>query len=713
MAIAPTAPRIARGDVSTTSLGHAMRVRCLVTCLTLALALAASQPHAAETAAALPPAPLPGEADPRIATDSASGPAHDDDNGILDMDLEQLAGTDVVVPSMDVEVTSVTKQESTVGRSPAAVFVITSEMIRRSGATSIPEALRMAPGLEVARIDSHTWAITCRGFNDRFANKLLVLVDGRSVYTPLFAGVYWDVQDLMLEDIERIEVVRGPGGTLWGANAVNGVINIITKSAEDTQGALLTAGGGTHDLSVNGVRYGGQVGKNLHWRVYGKHFERDEGYHPEGVYDDWRVGRGGFRMDWSPGSCDCDTVTVQGDYCGGQEGQFSNQLIGTPPFSVPLAQDESVSGANVLARWTHVCSEESDWSLQMYFDQTYRSQVAIDQLLNTFDLEFQHRFRLGSRHGVVWGIGHRQVHDELAGTGFPHTFIPDSRTTNRFAVFVQDEITLCPDRLFLTVGSKFSNNDFTGFEYQPSVRLLWTPDRKRSGWAAISRAVRTPSIIDYYDAFTIPPVVRLNANLTQIDYEDVIAYEIGYREQATERFAWDVALFYNVYEHLKVYDEGAWQAGYLNFTPTNDMRGETYGIELLGQWTMSDAWRLSASYSLLRVHLHAAPNSRAGSEADEGNSPHNQIRFQFQWDFAPCWELDTALRYVDSLDTLDVSRYVSMDVRLGWVPNDHFELSLVGQNLLDSHHREFSSQSYMMRSTEVERALFAKATWRY
>jgi iron complex outermembrane receptor protein len=667
----------------------------------------------------------PGNAAPADSLVAGSDLDLGEDQEILDLDIDQLARVDVFVPAMDIEVTSLSKQESTVGRSPAAIYVITSEMIRRSGATCIPDLLRMVPGLEVGRVEANSWAITSRGFNAYFGNKLLVLIDGRSVYNAEFSGVYWDVQDLLLEDIERIEVIRGPGGTLWGANAVNGVINVITKKAKDTQGALLSYGGGSEDLALGGIRYGGSNGRGLYWRIYGKHFERGPGFDRDAQpADDWRIGRGGFRLDWELDRCNCNALTVQGDYYGGVVGHNSIDPDPTSPFSRTTVEDGDVSGANVLARWTHVHNDQSDWTLQLYFDQYRRDRWMIFTRVNTIDADFQHRFPLGPHHRIIWGAGYRQVADELLGDGFALSYSPQKRTRDLYSGFVQDEITLVDDRLYLTLGSKFEHNDFTGFEYQPSARLLWSPDRRHSAWAAISRAVRTPARIDHDARYTLPhktdPFSFFPRLFGDADFrsEELVAYEIGYRAQVSSRFAWDLATFVNVYEDLESIQSGtAFAEGANMIVPMafgNGMRGQTYGVELAGQWTVSDAWELSASYSFLQLQLQVAAGCEAGPVAlYEGSSPHNQVRFQSSWDITRCWQFDLALRYVDNLPAVDVNSYITMDARLAWLPCDSFELSLVGQNLLDGHHLEFDPYWYSARPTEVQRAVLARATWRY
>ena len=652
-----------------------------------------------------------------------------DQSSILDMDIEQLAKVDVVIPSMDIEVTSVTKQESTVGRSPAAVFVITAEMISRSGSTSVPELLRMVPGLEVARINSSIWAITSRGFNGRFANKLLVMIDGRTVYSPLFSGVYWDMQDMLLEDIERIEVIRGPGGTLWGANAVNGVINIITKNAKDTQGALVTAGGGNQDRVIDGVRLGGSNGQGLYWRVYGKHFERAGEFNPDSAaHDAWRMGRGGFRVDFEPDPGRADTLTVLGNYYGGKEGQSGTVPMPVLPYSRHIIFDETVSGANVLTRWTHVIDDESDWQLQMYYDRTYRDYELFKQQINTMDIDFQHRFPLAEHHKIIWGLGHRMVRDYLPTDTFNIKFTPQQRTTNLFSGFVQDEITLVDDRLFLTVGSKFEHNDYTGFEYQPSARLLWTPDRRHSAWAAISRAVRTPSRAEDFVSNLGPifdpgvpfPIFYRLIGSRDIRSEDLLAYEVGYRAQTTERFAWDVAGFFNVYDNLVWTTMGTpfFENTYLVLPAvgSNNERGQSYGVELAGHWTPSDSWRVSASYTFLKINIDnppGPPNPVSYKAGVEGSSPRNQAQFHSFWDIGYDWEFGLALRYVDNLSYQAVPAYIDMNARLAWVPSENFELAIVGQNLLNTRHPAFNAEYYNTDRAEIKRSVFAKVTCRY
>ena len=461
---------------------------------------------------------------------AAKSRVHDPD-GILNLDIDQLAQTPVVVPSMDIPVTSVTKEASTVGRSAAAVFVITNEMIRRSGATCIPEALRMAPGVEVAQVSSNTWAVTIRGFNGAFANKLLVLIDGRSIYNPDFGGVYWNMQDVVLEDIERIEVIRGPGGTLWGANAVNGVINIITKTAKDTQGTYLTAGGGSQAKTMGTARYGGKIGDDCHYRVYAKYFDLGPGVDsiPPGVNDAWQQGRFGFRSDWELDRQ--NTMTIQGDHF---LGDTANGLVPTDP-----TVSEFQRGDNLLMRWHRICNDESDWTLQGYYDMFSHGSYLETETVKTFDVDFQYHWHWGERQNVTCGANFRNVESrEAGGDHFTTWYAYPNFTTNYTGQFIQDEIAIVDDLLTLTLGTKLEQNPYTGLEYQPTIRLLWAPDQKHSAWGAISRAVRTPARDEEQINLTLRPVFpdvypRIVGN-SGLMSEDMFAYELGYREQATK-----------------------------------------------------------------------------------------------------------------------------------------------------------------------------------
>ncbi|MEI8371489.1 MAG: TonB-dependent receptor [Planctomycetota bacterium] len=642
-------------------------------------------------------------------------------NDILSLDLEQLTRTPIVVPSMDIPVTSVTKAPSTVGHSAAAIFVITPEMIRRSGATCIPEALRMAPGLEVARIDQNKWAVSCRGFNSRYATNLLVLIDGRTVYTPVFSGVYWDTQDVVLEDVERIEVIRGPGGTLWGSNAVNGVINIITKKAKDTQGAYVMAGGGTQERLTDAARYGGRIGEDAYYRVYGKQFERGPGWVEGGAGpdDSWRQGRVGFRADWDVDRCSGDTLTVQGDCYAGESGvRDSLTTPWPPPFTQTIAGYDQVSGENLLARWRRTFDEESDWALQTYYDGYRRDGPLLLEEVKTLDLDFQYRFALTDRQKVVCGAGYRHIDDNILGYHpFTIYFDPQGQSRNLASGFLQDEIALVKDRLALTLGTKLEHNDYTGLEIQPSARLLWTPDNRHSTWAAISRAVRTPSRADESLVFNVAlspvaPVFLHGTGSTSFKSADMMAYEIGYREQTTDQFSWDVALFYDVYDNLSSLNFGAPSPPYVVIPATfaNENTAEAYGLELASTFKVTESWRLSGHYTYLHMQVH----SKGFGGTSGGNDPQNQVYLRSAWDIGPGLEFDLMTRYVDTLADLHVPSYITMDARLGWRPRKHWELAVVGQNLLQNHHLEFGNESSSrVQVTEVPRSVYGTLTWRY
>jgi iron complex outermembrane recepter protein len=629
---------------------------------------------------------------------------------------------------MKIEVKTSARKEQTISQTAAAITVITQEDIRRSGATTIAEALRMAPGVNVARIDANKWAVSARGFNDFFANKLLVLNDGRSVYTPLFSGVFWDVQDTALEDVDRIEVIRGPGAALWGANAVNGVINIITKSAKDTQGALISGGGGDQENGFGVIRYGGKINENAFYRVYAKYFNRDD--FPDSLgrdgADEWAVMRGGFRTDWelSPQN----TMTFQGDIYNGQVGQRLVLPTTARPPIVPFnplyylmeAQGLSdVSGGNLLGSWKHSFSDSADLNVQLYYDRTERRDQVHREIRDTYDLDGVQHFTWGDRQEFVAGVGYRYTEDHLsdgkAGTG-TIVFNPLSRGDQLFSTFIQDEITLIERRLRLTVGSKLEHNDYTGWEVQPSTRLLWTPNEKNSLWGAVSRAVRTPSRFEHDIRAHFSVIPTGPASVTYLDLlgnpsyhsERLIAYEIGYRVHPLEHASFDLALFYNDYDDLRTI-EGA--PGGL--VPLNNMRGETYGAEFSANFTITKDWKLSAGYTALKMQLHQnSPAAIPGSENAEGDSPQNQLHLRSFLDLPYHLQFDNMVYYVDKLANRGVPSYVRWDVRLGWRPTPNFELSLNVQNLLDDRHPEFGP-NYLVSPTEIERSIYAKATWRF
>jgi iron complex outermembrane receptor protein len=616
---------------------------------------------------------------------------------------------------MDIEVTSVSKKPEKATEASAAVFVITQEDIRRSGATHLPEVLRMVPGVEVARIDSNKWAVSIRGFNSLFARKLLVMIDGRSVYTGLFSGTFWDTQDTALEDVERIEVIRGPGATVWGVNAVNGVINIITKNAGNTQGGMISAGGGNVEQGFTTMRYGAKMGDNAHYRVYGKWFNRDSFEDPNGVdsNDDWAAVRGGFRMDWDVS--ENNAVTFQGDV---YDGESNGRRFGpvAPGVMAEILDEEDVNGGNFLARWTRKYSDQSEVKVQTYFTNERREGSLFSQDINIFDLDVQHRLPIGEAHDVVWGIDGRVMWDELEST-FLLSFNPEQDTNYFVNGFIQDQITLIPNRLKFTLGTKLGYNSFSGWEVQPSGRLLWTPNDKHTVWASASRAVRTPSRLEdsYTLRFLSVPFNTIQAvGNTELKAENLLAYEMGYRVKAAKNFFLDITTFFNVYNDLLTNEPVASPPFVTTTQASNLMKGESWGVEVASTWDVFDFWRVKAAFTWFELDLFLEPGSQSpNSTLSNGNSPQFQVNVRSYLDLPSGWELDTALNYVDELPDLRVEDYVRLDVRLGWHVSEQVELSVVGQNLLEPNHQEFNAFAGGINTALVPRSVYGKVTLRF
>src|SRR6184192_2500411 len=577
---------------------------------------------------------------------------------------------------LNLQVTSVSKRPERLSQTASAIQVITQQDIRRSGASSLAEALRLAANLQVAQIDSRQWAISARGFNGTAANKLLVLIDGRTVYTPLFSGVFWDVQEVPLQDIDRIEVISGPGATLWGANAVNGVINVITKDAKDTQGFLLAGGGGTEQHGFGTVRYGAALGSSVRARIYGRGFDRDATALPSGqdAADDWHVEQGGFRMDWEASSA--SRVTLQGDLYDGRIAQDSGG-------------DIAVSGGNVIAKWSHTLSERSSLAAHLYYDRTHRDIPGVfGEDLDTYDVDLQHSARLGARHAVVWGLGYRLINDRVVNSSSV-AFLPSHVARQWFTGFVQDEIALVPNRLQVALGTKIEHNDYTGFEIQPSGRLNWTLGPSATLWAAVSRAVRVPSRIDRELFVPAQPPYFL-AGGPDFHSEEELAYELGLRHQQGS-VALSVATFYSRYHGLRSLEQVNPPAP-VPLVIGNGQDGESYGTEVTAEYWLAHRWHVRAGYTELRVHVWPNPGSTDKSKgATESQAPDRQFQLQSWVDLPVHLGLAAWFRAIDDINNQLVPAYAELNVTLTWQPTSKLDLSLVGQNLLHDRHREFGA----------------------
>ncbi|MBU1053952.1 MAG: TonB-dependent receptor [Proteobacteria bacterium] len=633
---------------------------------------------------------------------------------------------------MEIEITTGSRKSQTIANTAAAAFVITQEDIRRSGVTSIAEALRMVPGLQVAKIDANKWAISSRGFNSRYSNKLLVLMDGRTLYSPLFSGVFWDIQDTLLEDIDRIEVIRGPGAALWGANAVNGVINIITKNTKDTTGSLISTGAGKEERGFINFRSGDTLGKNAHYRIFGKYSDRDESKFVSGhdAADDWDTCTLGFRTDWNPTAA--DSFMFEGNSYRVDAGQTITIESLTAPYSNTFNEVAKSDGVNFLSRWNRTLSNKSDIKLQIYYDRTRQQQPVLNITRDTYDLDFQHRFIPWEKHEIIWGLGYRIIDDDIESS-FMISVDPASRTDDLLSVFIQDNITIVQDYLRLTLGTKFEHNDYSGFEFQPNIRALWTPDKQNSIWASFSKAVRTPSRVEH-DSRTnlnvIPPGVFPNTSglpmivstFSNDDFksETLYAYEIGYRNQISETLSMDIAAFYNKYENLRSSDLD-YTSAYSEDSPLpphmvvpiilrNETQGHTYGIEASAEWKPLLWWKIKPAYSFLHMNLTESIGSST-VETLETSAPKHQFSFRSYMNLPMDLELDLWLRYVDDLRTFNIDSYCMIDARLGWKPTNNLELSIAGQNIFDSQHAEFKEDFMDFATTEVERTFYLKITW--
>jgi iron complex outermembrane recepter protein len=625
----------------------------------------------------------------------------------------------------NIEVTTQSKEPTQVWDIPAAIYVLTGDDIRRSGVTSIPDALRLIPGVNVARVNgSRNWAVGIRGFGDQFSRYVLVLIDGRSVYSPLYGGVWWNINNVMLEDIDRIEVIRGPGGTIWGADAVNGIINIITKQSQDTRGKLVSTGGGNVDQNTEDLRYGSVHG-GWTWRTDALGFVRSPEYHIDGQpnYDWSRDGQIGFRADRAFASGE---GTLQGDAYWGKFGDAQRLSTYQPPATFISYESTNVSGGNLRTRWRRRFHNQSDMYLQAFWSFDHRIGSNFGENRNTFDVDFLHRLGATPRQQFTWGLGIRISPGKVKQVVPTDTFVPLARTDRIYSAFLQEELRLVPDKLSLIIGSKLENNNYTGFEYQPSARLLFTPSQNFSVWASVSRAVRTPDRIDEdiqldVFAFAPPPVYgRLIGNRNLIS-ERLIAYEAGFRTLLRPRFYVSAAGFYNAYRNLIA------QSGF-TLAPTppppfpphtvlytlqymNGIHGVTDGADIAPDWQATSFWRIRSGLSYLNIDLNDEPGftDTVTLNSLRGSSPTWQSFIQSEINLPHHFEFDQSFHYVDSLPAQSVRAYTTADARIGWNPTKSLQFSITGQNLFQPHHAEFGIEP--PPTVLIKRGVYAKLVW--
>lgn len=633
---------------------------------------------------------------------------------------------------MNLQVTSVSKKEQALSKAGSAVYVITQDDIRRSGATNVPDLLRMVPGVDVARINANTWAISIRGFNYRYSGKVLVLIDGRTVYTPLFSGVYWDQQNSMpLEDIERIEVIRGPGGTVWGANAMNGVINIITKSAEATRGGLISAETGSQDRAQGLVQYGGAAGSKGFYRVYGRYSMNDDS---PSIYGRPAVDLGhssqiGFRSDWNLSPR--DKMTVQGDVFGASETQTTTTLFSARlPNYYTFNDRVQVGAGNLLGRWNHVFANGSEATLQVYYDRSRRFDQGLN-IENTGDVDFQYHLHAGPRNDIVTGIGYRLTNQSWAN-GYEVTLGSGNKLDNLFSSFIEDEFQIT-NSLALTAGIKLEHNAYTGYEYEPSVELVWSPSSRHTVWASISRAIQQPSWL-YAEAQinqAAVPVPGGGFAIYQISGNPkgkapaLFDYELGYRTELSKRLTLDATVFLSDYDRLQTVEP---LTPFFTQNPApphlvlpnlfeNLGNASNYGVEASAHWDVSSWWRISPGFSLLEMNLSQSSHSKdttftVRSGSTYGDSPKRQAQLRSAIKLSHNVEWDTSVFYVGSLAMGPVPAYTRVDSRLGWQIREFVEVGITGQNLLTPRHIEFLD-GVQVTPMEAARAIVGKITWRF
>ncbi|HEY8239875.1 MAG TPA: TonB-dependent receptor [Kiritimatiellia bacterium] len=606
---------------------------------------------------------------------------------------------------LNMDVTTASRRSEKLRDAASAVYVITEEEIHRSGAIVLPELFRYVPGMDVAKRDAGKWSISIRGFNSASSQKVLALIDGRTLYDPLVNTTYWEVQDLVLEDIERIEVNRGPGGALWGANAFNGVINIITKSAKDTQGGLFTAGLGSEAEYFESLRYGWEPADNLYMRVYTKSYEFDEGFRPDESHDDWRAGRVGMRLDWEPDAD--DTLTVKAHHYKTVNGLNLPPNPNFPSISDNPYVDVEYSGADALMQWLHAFDDDHEMTFLTFYDHFELDNPVLGERRDTAAVDIQDHIRR-DRHDVVVGAEYRYTQDEIDNSDFV-TILPDERNDDLYSVFGQYEYALVPDRVKVSLGAKVENNSFTGNEFQPDARIAWTPDATVTWWASVARAVRIPSRLESDSGIRITNAITATSNFdvvtSDFDSEELVAYETGLRMSPAKSLLLDLALFYNDYDNLSSFE---------NSTSLENMTfGNAYGSELSATWQALDWWQVVLNYSFFKMNLDVDDGSTSGpaAEGTEEADPEQQVGLRSFMELTSSLQLDLGLRFVDELESRDVPEYLVADGQLIWKAARDLELALVVRNALDNHHPEQSQTSGA--NSEVEDSVYGKATWTF
>jgi iron complex outermembrane recepter protein len=621
---------------------------------------------------------------------------------------------------MNTEVTSVARHSERLSDTAAAVFVISREDIERSGATTIPEALRMAPGVEVASVDGAIWAVSARGFNGRYANKMLVMIDGRTVYNPVFSGIQWNVQDTLLEDIDRIEVIRGPGGTLWGANAVNGVINIITRNAIETPGTVVSAGAGTTERGFASARYGGASGDNVHFRVFAKAFDREANRRESvgRVNDAWNGLRAGFRADWIATAK--DSVAIEGEIYRGRAEETIALVPASDPLHSPFFANVNDRGGDAILHWTHTQSKRSETSLQAYVDYADNPSPSLAVRRRDFDVDFQHQLSVGTRQSLVWGLGYRRnearTGSPLGIASFPSPTLDDDLVSG----FVQDEVRL-PHDIRLTIGSKVEHDDLSGYQAQPTIRVLWRPSERQALWAAATNAVRTPSWVERSatvnaQGFVGPdgqPGLAVVSGDPNLKPEREMSYETGYRWLGGRGASIDVATFFSKFKEIINNEVGVpyRDSGGRLILPlpyVNSAFGHSEGVEISASDRITNGIDLRAGYTWLNIHRHDLD----GDESPLGvaDTPSQQLQLRAFFTISPAFEVDTSAYYVSPLRATGIPAYVRFDLRLAWHASPSWDFSLVGQNLFDDKHREFAGGDGPA-SGPINRSVYGKITW--